>query len=1272
MPEAETFDLIRAKRREQVPQALARLVVIGLFIVLWVNLWVARIPMPAPFLLVLVAEACFFVCYWRAIHVLRSLRALDAAQNLMLVAEIVFHTTIVYFLGSVSWLGPFAYVFGMIFANTFLGMRRGLLYTVGATTAFAALVMLEANGVVPHYVYMDQGPLRYTDPQFVATTIVGGFGVFLSIYVWVNWVGSELRHERDAAVKAQEGLLEARAALQQTNEELEQRVADRTRDLELANAALRQSEERLRTVISNAPVILFASNAHGIFTVSEGQGLEALGLEPGQVIGRSAFDLFRNNPAVCDNVRRVLAGEAFTAEIEIRGLCFEAHHAPVRDEHGNVVGMIGVASDVTERKRTEDALRESEERLRTVVSNAPVVLFAVDSEGIFTLSEGKGLEALGLKPGEVVGSSVYEMYRDAPEICNNIRRALGGEAFTAAVAISGLGYETHHAPVRDRQGNVIGMIGVASDVTERMKAERELRAREARNRALLEAIPDMIVRIRKDGTVLDFKPQHDVELSIDDPIGRNIYEFLLGEVGAGAKEHIERALETHVSQLYEFPLDGAHDEERHREARIVACADDEVLALVRDVTERKRTEEALLESEAKFRTLAETAATAVFVFQDTTIRYVNPAGEAQTGYSEEELLTMDFWEVIHPEHRQLVKQRGLARQAGDDVPSGYEVKLLTKDGEERWVEFTAGVIEYQGQPAVVGTAFDITERKRIEEALREQALRDPLTGVLNHAAIVQELRAVLDSGADGVSHVIVMADVDGLKAINDIYGHQMGDEALTLVARVLQQDDAIVGRYGGDEFVAVLREHDRASADRYRATVLDRLANARLIDPETSAEIPIIVSLGYAIHPADARTVHDLIQVSDNAMYAAKRQRPTHGRDPTFVRPLGTDRAAELVGQLVPLLTAPGDVNDKLKLVAQRLSVGAGYDAVTFSMFAPLPGQPLAENTFARAPEELVEAWHTVQDDPALDSEEAHPVRQLLERTKRPLILDDPWNDDRLWESQRGILRAAELRSALVAPLVWEDDVVGLIGVASKREHAFGPSDAQFLAAVASQVTAIIRMATLLDGLQDTSSRLQLAREETVLLLAAAAEAHDQTTGRHLRNLHELTETLALELGHSELAAREMGIAAVLHDIGKLRVPESVLARPGKLADEEWELMKHHTTWGANFLDGHTGFELAAIIARSHHERWDGAGYPDGLAAEAIPDAATIVAVADAFDAMTSDRPYRKARSVAAAIREIEANAGEQFSPKVVDALKRLHRQQRLQFAQDEADISAA
>jgi putative two-component system response regulator len=200
----------------------------------------------------------------------------------------------------------------------------------------------------------------------------------------------------------------------------------------------------------------------------------------------------------------------------------------------------------------------------------------------------------------------------------------------------------------------------------------------------------------------------------------------------------------------------------------------------------------------------------------------------------------------------------------------------------------------------------------------------------------------------------------------------------------------------------------------------------------------------------------------------------------------------------------------------------------------------------------------------------------------------------------------------------------------------------------------------MMEELRVAAETLAGSRNDTVMLLAASVEAHDETTGSHLLRVCTLTDDLARELGFDEDAARRLGIASVLHDIGKVRVPDMILRGEARLTEEEWIIMKQHTTWGAEFLAGHGGLELAAEIAQCHHERWDGSGYPHGIAGEAIPESATIVSVADAFDAMTSDRPYRARRSTRAAVREIFACSGTQFSPRVVAALLRLYRARRL------------
>lgn len=145
-----------------------------------------------------------------------------------------------------------------------------------------------------------------------------------------------------------------------------------------------------------------------------------------------------------------------------------------------------------------------------------------------------------------------------------------------------------------------------------------------------------------------------------------------------------------------------------------------------DISDRKQAEEALQQSEARFRVVAETASCAFLIYQGNHLKYVNPATEQITGYSRNELTTIPFWELAHPDFRDLVRERGLARQRGEAIPNRYEIKILTKSGEERWVDMTAGTAFLNGQPAALATAYDITERKAAEAQLQLAASRERL------------------------------------------------------------------------------------------------------------------------------------------------------------------------------------------------------------------------------------------------------------------------------------------------------------------------------------------------------------------------------------------------------------------------------------------------------------------------------------------------------------------------------------------------------------------
>ncbi len=171
-------------------------------------------------------------------------------------------------------------------------------------------------------------------------------------------------------------------------------------------------------------------------------------------------------------------------------------------------------------------------------------------------------------------------------------------------------------------------------------------------------------------------------------------------------------------------------------------------------------------------------------------------------------------------------------------------------------------------------------------------------------------------------------------------------------------------------------------------------------------------------------------------------------------------------------------------------------------------------------------------------------------------------------------------------------------------------------------------------------------------------EAKDYYTGGHTERVSDIAVALGERLGYEGAQLDAIEIGALLHDIGKIGIPERILHKPGPLDEEEWKVMKEHPVISEYILQEVDLDPIVLQIARSSHERIDGKGYPDGLAGDEIPVPARIVLVADAFDALTSDRPYRSARTVSVAMEELRAHAGTQFCPKVIEALEAIYREQ--------------
>jgi len=188
--------------------------------------------------------------------------------------------------------------------------------------------------------------------------------------------------------------------------------------------------------------------------------------------------------------------------------------------------------------------------------------------------------------------------------------------------------------------------------------------------------------------------------------------------------------------------------------------------------------------------------------------------------------------------------------------------------------------------------------------------------------------------------------------------------------------------------------------------------------------------------------------------------------------------------------------------------------------------------------------------------------------------------------------------------------------------------------------------------LRETMAKLSAASLETIYRLSRAAEYRDENTGAHVLRVSHYSAAVAQRIGLNQTAIDEILYAAPMHDVGKIGIPDSILLKPGKLDPKEWEIMKQHTIIGGRILENPgSGFLKAAeVIALSHHEKWDGKGYPQGMQGAAIPLFGRITAIADVFDALTTVRPYKKAFPIDESLRIILQNRGTHFDPDVVDA----------------------
>jgi ribonuclease P protein subunit RPR2 len=583
-------------------------------------------------------------------------------------------------------------------------------------------------------------------------------------------------------------------------------------------------------------------------------------------------------------------------------------------------------------------------------------------------------------------------------------------------------------------------------------------------------------------------------------------------------------------------------------------------------------------------------------------------------------------------------------------------------------------IDHELVAAVADLAAAAVANERRIALTHDEARRDALTGLPNRRAFEERLDALIAAG--GRTPVgVALLDLDDFKRVNDTQGHQAGDDVLREVARVFSRRSRAheeVYRLGGDE-LAVLVPGGAGTAELVANRLLTALRTHR-----RSAPLPT-ASGGVAGYPADAETKDELLASADLALYAAKAE----GGDRIVVHlaaprqisrhaPEDTPASGNPEG---PTRGAPGS-----RVVAlPRREPSRGWPQPRLGPDHPARVLVVDDDERLRI---LLRTTLEVIDIQIDEAGDVAGARRLVDLRRPDVVVLDIG-----LPGPSGLTLCAELKRD---PRTRDIGVVVLTGAGEGHEAAraagadaylrkpFSPLDLLALvgrlagglyegpfhvAESRAPEEQLIRYAEdlrrLLELEQGQRALIQSAYRETVGALTSALEAKDTGTNAHSQRVQQYAMELTWAVEPTLLEQPSVEYGFLLHDVGKIGIPDRILNKPQALIPSERRILETHTLLGEQMLGGVALLQGDGLkVVRNHHERWDGAGYPDGLAGYDIPLPARIFAVADALDAMTSDRPYRGAISWETALDELTSKAAKQFDPNVVESA--LEREPRL------------
>ena len=556
-------------------------------------------------------------------------------------------------------------------------------------------------------------------------------------------------------------------------------------------------------------------------------------------------------------------------------------------------------------------------------------------------------------------------------------------------------------------------------------------------------------------------------------------------------------------------------------------------------------------------------------------------------------------------------------------------------------------VEIDGEPCVIELISQLDEDALVDNDGRMLLLKklagynkelytDALTGTYNRRYYEDRLKKTKETAG------VAMIDLDDFKMYNDTYGHRAGDKVLDAVVKVIRKcirKSDILVRYGGDEFLLILHDIGEADFVQKLHTIREEIHQTRIQEYE---KIRPSVSIGGV--RMEGETLEEAVNRADHFMYQAKIQKNMVVTEERKLQDPGEEKAEK-------------PQNPK-KSKSHRIMIVDDSEMNRF-LLREMLGQELEILEVENGEECLEQLQRYGTDISLVLLDIVMPLKSGFE------VLEEM--DKNHWLGDIPVIMISSEDSAAAIRRAYE------LGV---TDYISRPFDAQVVyRRVMNTIKLYTRQRHLVDLVKDQLYEKEKNNRMMIAIFSKIVEFRSGESGSHVLHINMLTEWLLEELFHrtdqyslSWTDRLLICTASSLHDIGKIGIPESILNKRGKLTTEEFEEMKKHTLIGASILKNLDMYQKEPLlktayqICRWHHERYDGKGYPDGLKGEEIPIAAQIVSLADTYNALVNDRPYRKAYSHETALKMILDGERGSFNPILLECLKRIHTKIRQEY----------